>query len=133
MVTAAGSPLQPAITIPATASSVTFGRDGTVSVELSTGGQQVLGRVQLARFMNPAGLQSLGQNLMKETPASGVAQVLIPGVNGAGSLMQGTLEASNVNVVEEMVNMIETQRAYEINSKAIAAVDGMLKYLNQNM
>jgi flagellar basal-body rod protein FlgG len=133
VVTAAGSPLQPAITIPATASSVTFGRDGTVSVELSTGGQQVLGRVQLARFMNPAGLQSLGQNLMKETPASGVAQVLIPGVNGAGSLMQGTLEASNVNVVEEMVNMIETQRAYEINSKAIAAVDGMLKYLNQNM
>jgi flagellar basal-body rod protein FlgG len=70
---------------------------------------------------------------MKETPASGVAQVLIPGVNGAGTLMQGTLEASNVNVVEEMVNMIETQRAYEINSKAIAAVDGMLKYLNQNM
>jgi flagellar basal-body rod protein FlgG len=133
VVTAAGSPLQPAITIPATASSVTFGRDGTVSVELSTGGQQVLGRVQLARFMNPAGLQSLGQNLMKETPASGAAQVLIPGVNGAGSLMQGTLEASNVNVVEEMVNMIETQRAYEINSKAIAAVDGMLKYLNQNM
>ena len=133
LVTAAGSPLQPAITIPATASSVTFGRDGTVSVELSTGGQQVLGRVQLARFMNPAGLQSLGQNLMKETPASGAAQVLIPGVNGAGNLMQGTLEASNVNVVEEMVNMIETQRAYEINSKAISAVDGMLKYLNQNI
>jgi len=133
VVTSSGAPLQPAITIPATASSVTFGRDGTVSVELSTGGQQVLGRVQLARFMNPAGLQSLGQNLMKETPASGVAQVLTPGVNGAGSLMQGTLEASNVNVVEEMVNMIETQRAYEINSKAIAAVDGMLKYLNQNM
>ena len=133
LVTAAGSPIQPAITIPATASSVTFGRDGTVSVELSTGGQQVLGRVQLARFMNPAGLQSLGQNLMKETPASGAAQVLIPGVNGAGNLMQGTLEASNVNVVEEMVNMIETQRAYEINSKAISAVDGMLKYLNQNI
>jgi flagellar basal-body rod protein FlgG len=133
LVTASGAPLQPAITIPPTASSVTFGRDGTVSVELSSGGQQVLGRVQLARFMNPAGLQSLGQNLMKETPASGVAQVLQPGAGGAGALMQGTLEASNVNVVEEMVNMIETQRAYEINSKAISAVDGMLKYMNQNM
>jgi flagellar basal-body rod protein FlgG len=78
-------------------------------------------------------LQSLGQNLMKETPASGAPQVLSPGVGGAGSLMQGSLEASNVNVVEEMVNMIETQRAYEINSKAISAVDGMLKFLNNNM
>ncbi len=133
LVTASGAPLQPAITIPPTAASVTFGRDGTVSVELAGGGQQVLGKLQLARFMNPAGLQSLGQNLVKETPASGVAQVLQPGAGGAGSLMQGTLEASNVNVVEEMVNMIETQRAYEINSKAIAAVDGMLKYMNQNM
>ncbi|MCX7240559.1 MAG: flagellar basal-body rod protein FlgG [Burkholderiales bacterium] len=128
-----GALLQPAITIPATASSVTFGRDGTVTVELSTGGQQVLGQIQLARFANPAGLQSMGQNLMKETPASGTPQVLKPGQTGAGTLMQGTLEASNVNVVEEMVNMIETQRAYEINSKAISAVDGMLKYINQNM
>jgi flagellar basal-body rod protein FlgG len=83
--------------------------------------------------MNPAGLQSLGQNLLKESPASGTPQVLTPGLNGAGTLVQGTLEASNVNVVEEMVNMIETQRAYEINSKAISAVDGMLKYMNQNM
>ena len=128
-----GALLQPAITIPATASSVTFGRDGTVTVELSTGGQQALGQIQLARFANPAGLQSMGQNLMKETPASGTPQVLKPGQTGAGTLMQGTLEASNVNVVEEMVNMIETQRAYEINSKAISAVDGMLKYINQNM
>ena len=128
-----GALLQPAITIPATASSVTFGRDGTVTVELSTGGQQVLGQIQLARFANPAGLQSMGQNLMKETPASGTPQVLKPGQTGAGTLMQGTLEASNVNVVEEMVNMIETQRAYEINSKAISAVDGMLKFLNQNV
>ena len=133
LVTSAGAPLQPAITIPATASSVTFGRDGSVSVELATGGQQVLGKIQIARFMNPAGLQSLGQNLLKESPASGTPQVLTPGLNGAGTLVQGTLEASNVNVVEEMVNMIETQRAYEINSKAISAVDGMLKYMNQNM
>jgi len=133
LVTSAGSPLSPAITIPPNASTITIGRDGTVSVELNTGGQQVLGQVQIARFLNPAGLMAIGQNLMKETPASGTPQVLQPGVNGAGHLMQGTLEASNVNVVEEMVNMIETQRAYEINSKAISAVDGMLKYINQNM
>jgi flagellar basal-body rod protein FlgG len=133
IVTSNGSLLQPAITVPSTAASVTVGRDGTVSVELSTGGQQVLGQLQVARFVNPSGLQSMGQNLMKETPASGAPQVVRPTQGGAGSLMQGTLEASNVNVVEEMVNMIETQRAYEINSKAISAVDGMLKYVNQNM
>ena len=133
LVTSSGALLQPAITIPNTASSVTIGRDGTVSIELTTGGAQVLGQIQIARFVNPSGLQSLGQNLMKDTPASGAPQVLAPGVAGAGSLMQGTLEASNVNVVEEMVNMIETQRAYEINSKAISAVDGMLRFLNNNM
>ena len=133
MVTSSGKLLQPAITIPNTASSVTVGRDGTVSVQLAAGGTQVLGQIQIARFVNPSGLQSLGQNLMKDTPASGAPQVLAPGVAGAGSLMQGTLEASNVNVVEEMVNMIETQRAYEINSKAISAVDGMLRFLNNNM
>lgn len=133
MVTSSGALLQPAITIPNTASSVTVGRDGTVSIELAAGGSQVLGQIQIARFVNPSGLQSLGQNLMKDTPASGAPQVLAPGVGGAGSLMQGSLEASNVNVVEEMVNMIETQRAYEINSKAISAVDGMLRFLNNNM
>jgi len=133
LVTSSGALLQPAITIPNTASSVTIGRDGTVSIELAAGGGQVLGQIQIARFVNPSGLQSLGQNLMKDTPASGAPQVLAPGVGGAGSLMQGTLEASNVNVVEEMVNMIETQRAYEINSKAISAVDGMLRFLNNNM
>ena len=133
MVTSSGALLQPAITIPNTASSVTIGRDGTVSIELAAGGARVLGQIQIARFVNPSGLQSLGQNLMKDTPASGAPQVLAPGVGGAGSLMQGSLEASNVNVVEEMVNMIETQRAYEINSKAISAVDGMLRFLNNNM
>ena len=133
LVTSNGALLQPAITVPTTASSITIGRDGTVSIELAAGGQQVLGQLQIARFVNPSGLQSIGQNLMKETPASGTPQVLKPGQTGAGTLMQGTLEASNVNVVEEMVNMIETQRAYEINSKAISAVDGMLKYINQNM
>ncbi len=133
LVTSSGAPVVPAITIPNNASTITIGRDGTVSVELNTGGQQVLGQLQVARFLNPAGLMAVGQNLLKETPASGAPQVQAPGTNGAGSLMQGTLEASNVNVVEEMVNMIETQRAYEINSKAISAVDGMLKYINQNM
>ena len=127
------APIVPAITIPNNASTITIGRDGTISVELNTGGQQVLGQLQVARFLNPAGLMAVGQNLLKETPASGAPQVQAPGTNGAGTLMQGTLEASNVNVVEEMVNMIETQRAYEINSKAISAVDGMLKYINQNM
>jgi flagellar basal-body rod protein FlgG len=133
LVTSGGALLQPAITIPNTASSVTIGRDGTVSIELAAGGSQVVGQIQLARFVNPSGLESKGQNIMKETPASGTPQVLQPGVNGAGSLMQGTLEASNVNVVEEMVSMIETQRAYEINSKAISAVDGMLKFVNNNL
>ncbi len=133
LVTSSGALLQPAITIPPNASSVTFGRDGTVSVELSTGGQQVLGQIQLARFVNPSGLQSMGQNLLKETPASGAPQVLRPSVGGAGSLVQGSLEASNVNVVEEMVSMIETQRAYEINSKAISAVDGMLRFINDHL
>ena len=133
LVTSSGASIVPAITIPNNASTITIGRDGTISVELNTGGQQVLGQLQVARFLNPAGLMAVGQNLLKETPASGAPQVQAPGTNGAGTLMQGTLEASNVNVVEEMVNMIETQRAYEINSKAISAVDGMLKYMNQNM
>ena len=133
LVSSSGSLLSPALTIPPNAQTITIGRDGTVSVELNTGGQAVLGQIQIARFLNPAGLTPVGQNLMKQTPASGAPTVGAPGTGGAGNLMQGTLEASNVNVVEEMVNMIETQRAYEINSKAISAVDGMLKYINQNM
>lgn len=134
IVTGSGQLLQPAITVPANAASVTIGQDGTVSVELQAGGgAQVLGQIQLARFINSAGLQSMGQNLMKETPASGPPQVGNAGVDGIGILMQGALEASNVNVVEEMVSMIETQRAYEINSKAISTVDGMLQYLNNNL
>jgi flagellar basal-body rod protein FlgG len=125
--------MQPAITVPQNAAALSVGRDGTVSVELTGGGNQVIGQIQVARFINPSGLQSLGQNLMKETPASGPAQVLVPGQGGAGSVIQGSLEASNVNVVEEMVNMIETQRAYEINSKAISAVDGMLRFINDRL
>ena len=134
LVTGSGRLLQPAITIPPNAASITIGQDGTVSVELQAGGgAQVVGQIQLARFVSAAGLQSIGQNILKATPASGPPLVGNPGADGAGILMQGALEVSNVNVVEEMVGMIETQRAYEINSKAISTVDGMLQYLNNNL
>ena len=134
LVTANGSLLQPEIVIPQTAASVTIGADGTVSIAPFGGGpNRVIGQLQVARFFNASGLQPIGQNLLKETTASGAPQVQRPGLTGAGTLMQGALEASNVNVVEEMVNMIETQRAYEINSKAISAADGMLRFLNNNM
>ena len=134
LTTSNGSLLQPTIQIPPTAQSVTIGSDGTVSA--ATAGstvQQVLGNVTVARFINPAGLESIGQNLLRANAASGAPQQLKPGVNGAGMLVQGGVEASNVNVVEEMVNMIETQRAYEVNSKAIASADEMLKFINNNL
>ena len=134
LVTSTGQPLAPAIVIPANASSITIGEDGIVSVELfAGGGAQQLGQIQTARFITPPGLTPLGGNLYKETVASGAPQLLNPGTQAAGTLRQGMLESSNVNVVEEMVNMIETQRAYEINSKAISAADGMLRFLNNNL
>ena len=134
LVTSTGQPLAPAIVIPANASSITIGEDGIVSVELfAGGGAQQVGQIQTARFINPPGLTPLGGNLYKETVASGAPQLLNPGTQAAGTLRQGMLESSNVNVVEEMVNMIETQRAYEINSKAISAADGMLRFLNNNL
>lgn len=132
LVTSSGFVIQPAITIPAAAQSVSIGRDGTVSVTLagSTAPTQV-GALQLATFINPAGLQSKGENLYVETGASGSPSANTPGTNGAGLLLQGYVETSNVNVVEELVNMIQTQRAYEINSKAIATSDQMLQRLSQ--
>jgi len=134
LVTANGAPIFPAITLPANVSNVTIGRDGAVTAEVAgTAGSQQVGQLQVARFVNPAGLLAVGQNLMRDTQASGAPQLVTPGQGGTGVIQQGALEASNVNVVEEMVNMIETQRAYEINSKAISAVDGMLRYLNNNM
>jgi flagellar basal-body rod protein FlgG len=133
IVSSTGQLLQPAITVPPTASSITFGGDGTVTAILNTGASQTLGQLQIATFVNAAGLQSIGGNLMTPTPASGVSTVVNPGVNGAGTIAQGSLEASNVNVVAEMVNMIETQRAYEINSKAISAVNDMLSFINQHL
>ncbi|MBV8636300.1 MAG: flagellar basal-body rod protein FlgG [Burkholderiaceae bacterium] len=132
LVTASGFPVQPAITIPANALTVTIGKDGTVSVTQpgSTASTQV-GTLQLATFVNNAGLQSLGDNLYSETAASGNAATNTPGANGTGSLEQGYIETSNVNVVEEMVNMIQTQRTYELNSKAITTSDQMLQTLSQ--
>ena len=134
LVTANGNLLQPAITIPNNSRSITIGKDGTVSVQTaSQPAAQIVGNIQIASFINPAGLQAMGGNNYKETSASGAVQVMTPTQNGAGSLVQGALEASNVNVVESMVNMIETQRAYEVNSKAIAAADGMLRFINNNL
>ena len=134
MVTANGYTLQPGITIPSDALSVTIGSDGVVSV-LTPGNSapSQVGNLQLADFINPAGLQPMGENLFLETVASGAAQLGTPGQNGLGLLNQGSLENSNVNVVEELVNMIETQRAYEMNSKAIQTSDQMLAYVNNNL
>ena len=127
LVTSGGEAILPAIQIPQNATSVTIGRDGTVTAELANGGGSAqVGQIQLSIFVNNSGLQPVGRNLLKQTEASGAAIVAIPGEGGSGMLMQGSLEASNVNVVEEMVNMIETQRAYEINSRAIKAGDEML-------
>jgi len=132
LVTASGFPVQPAITIPATAQSFSVGRDGTVSVTTAgTTATTQIGSIQLATFINPAGLQAKGENLYVETTASGTANNNTPGTNGAGLLSQGYVETSNVNVVEELVNMIQTQRAYEINSKAITTSDQMLQKLSQ--
>ncbi|ETN93609.1 flagellar basal-body rod protein FlgG [Porticoccaceae bacterium] len=134
LVTAGGQAVLPAITVPQNAASLTIGRDGIVTVELANGGgSSQIGQLQLSRFVNNSGLQPIGRNLMQQTNASGDPLVVLPGTDGAGMLMQGALEASNVNVVEEMVNMIETQRAYEVNSKAISAADGMLRFLNNNL
>ena len=133
MVTNGGYVLQPGITIPANALSVTIGADGTVQVTTpgNTATPQTVGSIQLANFVNPAGLEPRGQNLFTETAASGTPNTGAPQSNGLGSLQQGMLEGSNVNVVEELVGMIATQRAYELNSKAIQTSDQMLQRLGQ--
>jgi flagellar basal-body rod protein FlgG len=133
IVTNSGYPIEPALTVPANAQSVTIGTDGTVSVALP--GQAApaqIGTVQTADFINPAGLEARGENLYVETASSGAPQTGTPGLNGLGTITQGSLESSNVNVVEELVNMIETQRAYEMNSKAISASDQMLQYMTSH-
>ncbi|MCC7413379.1 MAG: flagellar basal-body rod protein FlgG [Gammaproteobacteria bacterium] len=134
VVTSSGYELQPAITVPSGTISVTVGSDGTVSALVA--GQSAptqIGSVQLTDFINPLGLQPMGENLFKETLSSGTPQTGTPGLSGLGTLVQGSLESSNVNVVEELVNMIETQRSYEMNSKAISTVDQMLQYVSQNL
>jgi len=134
LVTSSGYVVQPGISIPQGAQNITIGQDGVVSVQQS--GQSAptqVGTLQLVDFINPAGLQPRGENLLTETAASGPAQTGTPGLNGLGTLSSGALESSNVNVVEELVNMIETQRAYEMNSKAISTTDQMLQYVNNNL
>ncbi|RUO30224.1 flagellar basal-body rod protein FlgG [Aliidiomarina soli] len=130
----AGHPLQPGINIPDDAQSVTIAQDGEVSVKLAGEAQnQVVGQINVANFINPAGLEPRGENLYVETAASGQPQVNVPGLDGSGSLVQGSLETSNVNVTEELVNLIESQRVYEMNSKVISSVDQMLGFATQQM
>ncbi len=133
LVTAEGDALEPQIVIPASASSVTIGLDGTVSYNLpGQNAAQKAGQIQLANFQNPAGLNSLGNSLFSPTDASGDAQVGIPGgAEGMGTLLQGYTEGSNVSVVEEFVNLIQSQRAYEANSRVIKAADEMYQQINQ--
>ena len=134
VVMANGYRLEPAITVPEDTQSLTVGTDGTVSV--LTAGQiapTIIGNITLADFVNPTGLQPVGENLYKESGASGGVVTGTPGLTGLGSVMGGALETSNVNVVTELINMIETQRAYEMNSKAISTADQMLQYAAQNL
>ncbi len=132
LVNAQGYVLQPPVTIPSNALSVTVGMDGTVSVTQPGSSNAVqIGTIQLATFVNPGGLQANGGNLFLETSSSGPPSTNTPSTNGAGSINQGYVETSNVNVAEELVNMIETQRAYEMDSKAITASDQMLQALTQ--
>ncbi|MCI2260706.1 flagellar basal-body rod protein FlgG [Xanthomonas indica] len=134
LVTNSGYAIQPGIQIPEGAQSVTIGNDGTVSVQITgTAAALQVGSLTLTDFINPSGLQAKGQNLYVETAASGPATNGTPGLNGLGNIAQGALEGSNVNVVEELVSMIETQRAYEMNAKAISTTDSMLGYLNNNV
>ena len=132
IVTSNGYPVQPNITIPANALTVTIGTDGTVTItQPGTAASTQIGNIQLATFINSAGLQSIGQNLFLETAASGTPTPNTPGSNGAGVVNQGYVETSNVNVAEELVTMIQTQRAYELNSKAVTTSDAMLARLAQ--
>ncbi|KAA3627624.1 MAG: flagellar basal-body rod protein FlgG [Proteobacteria bacterium] len=134
IVTSSGYQLQPAITIPANTQSITIGTDGTVSVMVAGNTAPTnVGNIQLSDFINPTGLQPVGENLFKETAASGTPQTGTPGLTGLGTLVQASLESSNVNVVEELVNMIETQRAYEMNSKAISTADQMMQFVTNQL
>jgi len=132
IVTNNGETLLPGLTVPPAAKQISIGADGTVSITTAANPTpQTLGQIQLASFINPNGLNPQGQNLYLETASSGAPQVGAPGSNALGSIKQGFVEASNVNVVEELVQMIQTQRAYELNSKAVQTSDQMLQRLSQ--
>lgn len=134
LITAQGYALQPPVQIPAGAQSISIAPDGTISA-LTPGNAEptLLGQLTVASFVNPAGLRAIGDNFLVETAASGPAELGFAGENGRGQIRQGMLESSNVNVVEELVEMIEAQRAYEINSKMVSAVDEMLRNANQTL
>ncbi|MDN5848510.1 MAG: flagellar basal-body rod protein FlgG [Nitrococcus sp.] len=134
IVTSDGLLLQPAIAIPANAQSITIGTDGTVSVQIPGSATPTqVGNLQLTDFINPAGLKPIGRNLFVETGASGAPQTGTPGLNGLGSVQAGALESSNVNIAEELVNMIETQRGFETNTRAIQTADQMLQFITNNL
>ena len=134
VVTSSGYPLEPSITVPPDTLSITIGTDGTVSItQPNTPTPTIIGNMELADFVNPTGLQPLGENLYQETGASGPPVVGVPGLDGVGTIIGGALEQSNVNVVTELINMIETQRAYEMNSKAISTADEMLQFITQTI
>lgn len=130
----AGFPLQPAIMVPDEATSVSVSQDGEVSVTVpGQAGNQIIGQINLSGFINPAGLEPVGENLYRETASSGAPLQSVPGVDGMGTIRQGMLETSNVNATEELVNLIEAQRVYEMNSKVISSVDQMLGFAIQQL
>lgn len=134
IVTTSGFALEPAIILPENVRTFTVGEDGTASVTIAGNPQpQIVGNIQTADFVNYAGLEAIGNNLFLETASSGAPQVGMPGLNGHGTVLQNTLENSNVSVVEELVNMITTQRAYEMNSKVISTADQMLSFITQQL
>jgi len=134
IVNSGGLLLQPQITVPQNATAVTVGTDGTISATIPGQAEpQQLGQLEIATFINPAGLEAKGDNLFRETISSGAPVVGVAGTDGVGTIMQSFLEASNVNTVEELIGMIEAQRTYEMNAKAIKAADGMMQYLNNNV
>ncbi|MEJ2416790.1 MAG: flagellar basal-body rod protein FlgG [Exilibacterium sp.] len=134
LVNANGLLLQPAINIPENASQITIGSDGVVSASIQGEvAPQQIGSIQLVDFVNPAGLEAIGGNLFLQTASSGDPQEGTPGEDGLGAIQQGALENSNVDIVEEMVNMITTQRTYELNSKLVSTADQMLQFVTQNL
>lgn len=134
VVTPEGYPLEPNINVPENATSITIGKDGTVTAVIENQANPVnLGQVTLVDFINPQGLQAVGGNLFRETAASGDPQEGEAGLAGLGNIEQGTIESSNVEVVEELVNMITTQRAYEMNSKVVSTTDQMLQFVTNNI